>query len=280
MTVQNAFDDLRAAGDPARNDSLQKLARFGIATRGVVYVVLGVLAVMSAVGASGGRVTDAHGVLGTIGRQPFGTALLAVVAVGLSGYTLWRFAQAAYDPGHVGSGARGLALRLGYAASGAIHAALAVAAVQAIVGAQRRGAGTRSWLGAALSEGTAGAVAVGVLAAIVAGVAVGQFWSAAKGTFMNDLSTGSMNATTRTWVERAGRAGLAARGVVLAILAWFMARVALNADSSEWRGSAGALREIARQPHGMVLLGVVAAGLAMYGAYQIVAARHWRVATR
>ncbi len=67
---------------------------------------------------------------------------------------------------------------------------------------------------------------------------------------MNDLSTGSMNATTRTWVERAGRAGLAARGVVLAILAWFMARVALNADSSEWRGSAGGLRGIARQPHG------------------------------
>jgi len=81
-------------------------------------------------------------------------------------------------------------------------------------------------------------------------------------------------------LQKLARFGIATRGVVFAILAWFMARVALNADSSEWRGSAGALREIARQPHGMVLLGLVAAGLAMYGAYQIVAARHWKVATR
>lgn len=281
MTMQNAFDDLRSVSDPSRNAWMAKLARFGIATKGVVYVILGVLAVMAASGVSGGRITDAGGAVRTIGQQPFGTFLLGAVAVGLIGYTLWRFAQAAFDPDHVGTDANGIAKRVGYAASGVIHAALALGAVQAISGAQRGGGGgTRSWLGSLLSEGTLGAVAVGALGIAVGAVAVSQFRSAASGSFLEKLSTRGMDATTRTWVERAGRVGLAARGVVFAILSWFLVRVALHSDSSEWRGSAGALREIASQSYGPVLLGVVAAGLAAYGAYQVVAARYWKIGTR
>lgn len=277
MVMESGYEELRAVGDPSRNAWLEKLARFGIATKGAVYVILGILAVMAAAGTSGGRITDAGGVVRLLGRQPFGTALLVAAAVGLAGYTLWRFAQAAFDPDRVGSDLKGLAKRAGYAASGLIYGALSLGVAQSLLGARRGGAGTRSWLGALLSEGSAGAAAVALVGVVVGGVAVAQFAMAVTAGFMRELDTGAMSHTARTWIERAGRIGHAARGVVLAILAWFLVRVAMHADSAEWRGSDGALREIARQDHGTLLLGVVAAGLAAYGAHQITVARYRKI---
>jgi hypothetical protein len=69
-------------------------ARFGIAARGIVYVVVGVLAVQVAAGA-GGKTTDQQGALNTIAEQPAGTVLLALVAIGLLGYASWRLLRAA-----------------------------------------------------------------------------------------------------------------------------------------------------------------------------------------
>lgn len=280
MVMENGYNDLRAVGDPSRNEGLEKLARFGIATQGVVYVILGVLAVMAAAGTSDGRITDPGGVVRLLGRQPFGTALLAAAAVGLAGYTLWRFAQAAFDPDGVGSDLKGVAKRAGYAVSGLIYGALSLGVAQSLAGARRGGAGPRSWLGALLSEGSAGTAAVALAGVVVGVVAAAQFGKAVTAGFMRELDTGAMSHTARTWIERAGRVGHAARGVVLAILAWFLVRVAMQTDSSEWRGSDGALREIARQEHGTLLLGVVAAGLAAYGAYQITVARYRKIGRR
>lgn len=280
MAMASGYDDLRAVGDPSRNGWLEKLARFGIATKGVVYVILGVLAVMAAAGTSDGRITDAGGVVRLLGRQPFGTALLAAAAVGLAGYTLWRFAQAAFDPDGDGSDLKGVAKRAGYAVSGLIYGALSLGVAKSLVGARRGGAGPRSWLGTVLSEGSAGTAAVVLVGVVVAGVAVAQFGQAVTAGFMRELDTGAMSHTARAWIERAGRVGHAARGVVLAILAWFLVRVAMQSDSSEWRGSDGALREIARQEQGTLLLGVVAAGLAAYGAYQITVARYRKIGQR
>lgn len=72
---------------------IDPLARFGFAVRGVVYALVGVLAAGAALGLRR-RATDPHGVIGALGREPFGTVLLLVVGLGLAAYALWRFAQA------------------------------------------------------------------------------------------------------------------------------------------------------------------------------------------
>lgn len=277
MTTQNALEDFRAIGDPRRNEWLEKLARFGIATKGVVYLLMGALAVMAAAGASGGRVTGNEGAVRTLGEQPFGQVLLALVAVGLGGYALWRFAQAAFDPDNDGTGAKGIAKRVGYAAVGAVYVGLAAGAVQTLTGSGGRGdRSQRMWLDALLA-GDAGQVAVALLGLVVVGVGLFQFKRAVTADFMRELDTRRMSAAERTWTERLGRLGHAARGVVFPILGWFLVRAATRADSSEWRGSAGALRELARQDHGTALLAVVAAGLAAYGVYEIAESRHRRI---
>src|SRR5215210_8596518 len=50
---------------------IERIARFGFATKGAVYMVVGALATMAAIG-MGGETTDTRGALQTIDEQPFG----------------------------------------------------------------------------------------------------------------------------------------------------------------------------------------------------------------
>jgi hypothetical protein len=77
--------------------SIEGLARLGYAAKGVVYVLIGWLAVQAALG-TGGRTTGSRGALLEILAGPFGRVALGVAAVGLAGYALWRFVQCFKDP--------------------------------------------------------------------------------------------------------------------------------------------------------------------------------------
>jgi Domain of Unknown Function (DUF1206) len=89
----------------SRGGKVAWLARSGYAARGVVYLIVGGLAVVAALG--GGRTTDSKGALRTTLQQPFGEALLALVALGLVGYAIWRLVQATTDPDGHGTDVKG-----------------------------------------------------------------------------------------------------------------------------------------------------------------------------
>src|SRR6476469_3854844 len=99
MTVRNpaAATPVRraqaTAEGAARTRAFEVLARAGFVARGIVYGVIGILAIKLAVGA-GGKTTDQSGALRTIAQQPFGEVLLVLVAIGLAGYSLWRLTRA------------------------------------------------------------------------------------------------------------------------------------------------------------------------------------------
>src|SRR5579884_3974327 len=103
------------------------LARFGYAAKGVVYVLIGVLAVLAGFG-HGGSTTDRKGALITLHNQPFGVVLLIIVAIGLLCYALWSFIQAIFDTEGKGHEAKGIIARIGYAAVGVSYLLPAYAA--------------------------------------------------------------------------------------------------------------------------------------------------------
>ena len=95
--------EARAHGeDVARTPQFEWFARAGLAARGVVYLVIGVLAIKLALG-DGGKATNQQGALQTIAKQPLGTVLLIMVAVGLAGYASWRLLRAAIGHGPEGA---------------------------------------------------------------------------------------------------------------------------------------------------------------------------------
>jgi hypothetical protein len=109
------------------------LARWGYAASVVVYLLVGLLALLAALRA-GGRPTDAQGAFETILAQPWGRLLLGAVTLGLVGYALWRLVQAIWDPDRQGQGASGLLKRVGYAGSGMLFAGLAISPGQRLLG--------------------------------------------------------------------------------------------------------------------------------------------------
>src|SRR5829696_1412780 len=84
--------------DFAHSRTFEWLARAGLFARGVIYAIIGILAIKLALG-DGGKTTNQNGALETIAKQPFGKVLLILTAVGLAGYAIWRLVRAAIGHG-------------------------------------------------------------------------------------------------------------------------------------------------------------------------------------
>ena len=255
---------------------IERVARFGFAARGVVYILVGLLAAGAAAG-MGSRATDPHGALRAVGRQPLGTAFLIVLGCGLAAYAAWRFAQAGLDLERKGSSVGALAVRASFVASGIGHAGLAFTAASLAVGLrQGRSDIVRTGAARLLAEPN-GRWVVAALGLAVIGSGAYQFYKAYSCNFEDDLVLSRMTERARRWARRVGRAGLVARGVTFLVIGWFLVRAALAVDAHEARGLAGALRVLGQQDRGHWLLLVVALGLTAYGVLSLVDARYRRV---
>lgn len=258
------------------NPWIERLARLGYVTKGLVYLVIGILATQAAFGA-GGQTTDSSGALQEIVTQPFGILLLAIATIGLIGYALWRFIQAAIDPDQVGSDLKGIGIRSGYVVSGLIYAGLAWTAFQMLLGS---GGGnedaTRDWTAWLLSQ-PFGQWLVGLVGVIVIGVGFFQIYKGMTASFREKLDLAAMSAREESWSTRIGQFGLAARGVVIGMVGFFLIQAAYRANPDEARGLGSALRELAQTPFGPWLLAIVALGLIAYGIFMAVMGRYRRI---
>jgi hypothetical protein len=265
----------QAVRQAVRNPWVERLARFGLAARGVVYTVVGVLAVQAAFFGRG-TTTDTRGALQKIAEQS--RVLLALVAVGFIGYALWRFAQALLDPEHKGSALKGLAQRGAMRGTGIIYSGLALAAFRVLThDPAGAGDGSGRKIAASVLDKPFGRwlVALAGLAVIASGLQ--QMVKAWKKSFQKKLMMSQMDENERRLALHTGQLGLAARGVVFLLAGGFLVQAALRYDPSRVRGLKGALETLASQPHGPWLLGLVALGLVAFGAYSFLEARYRRI---
>jgi hypothetical protein len=272
---------LKARGERVGEQALRhpwvvRLARLGYLAKGMVYAVVGVLALQVAFG-QGGEMTDTRGALASLARETWGTVLLALLSVGLMGYVLWRVVQAVMDPDGKGRGPKGIVLRVGYLVSGGIHASLALAALRLALGTG--GVGThgdqsaRSWTARLLAE-PFGQALVAVVGLVVAGIGVGQMVKAWKEKFRDHLRLDALAPRHLAWVMRVCKGGIFSRGAVFVLMGVFFLIAALHSNPREARGLDGALASLAGQPYGTVLLALAAAGLVAYAVYLAVVARY------
>jgi hypothetical protein len=256
---------------------IERLARFGYAAKGVVYVLIGALAALGAY--KGGEPTDSRGALTHIVRQPYGRVMLGVIAAGLAAYALWRLVQALRDTEDKGSDLKGLSIRFGYACIGVVYAGLSYSAVRLILG-HDAGKGsdqtskewTATFFALPLGRWLVGLAGLGVI-----GFGLYQCYKAFTAKFCEKWKRHEMSERARSLAMRAGQVGLTARGVVFAIIGIFLIQAALRARAEEARGLSGALYALEQQPYGPYVLGAVALGLVAYGLYMFVEARYRRM---
>src|SRR5919107_345138 len=115
------------AGSPIAHELrpwVARTVRIGYAAKGVIYLLIGTLAFRLAAGLDGGRIVDSTGALRMIVRQPFGTVLLGIVAIGLLAYSSWQLIEGIWDTRGKGGGWRGWSKRALTIIKGAVYAAV------------------------------------------------------------------------------------------------------------------------------------------------------------
>jgi hypothetical protein len=261
----------------ASNPWLEFLERAGYVARGVLYVVMGALALGLALG-FGGTATDPSGTLVILTKFPASKVLLVAVVIGLGAYAIWGFVRAIFDPLHRGRDASGIMQRLGFAWSGIAYASITLFALKLLVGSASAKShdALQANIAQVLSYPAGKWIALG-LGIVTVGVGISQFVEAYRALFKHDLKRGEMSEAERKVVDFLGRFGMIARGVTFTLVGWFVIQGALHRDPSQVHGYGGAFLFLLGQPFGRVMLGVVALGFIALGLHSFACARWIRL---
>lgn len=261
-----------AVADSAANSRpMGWLARIGLTARGLVYLVIGGLAVL--VGLGGRANVDQRGALTEVLAQPYGSAMLWLLALGFAAYSLWRLSEAAF--GATGQGKK-VGPRLRSLVRGVAYAGLAYTARSVQQGVSGTQAGKQGNLAGDVMQQPGGRWIVGIVGVIVVivGLVLGrEGW---KTEFLRFF--GALPARLRKAVVWLGRTGTIARGVVFAISGLLVVVAAWTADPSKAGGIDEAFRTLLEQPFGTVLVVLLGVGLVLFGVYGLAEAA-WRRVT-
>lgn len=270
--------------NPSKEETLDKMreakpwvrrfARFGYIAKGVVYIMIGILAFLAAFG-PGGDTTDSSGALRSIGQMPFGEMILWGIGLGLIAYIMWRLIKAIKDPENEGTDVKGIITRIGFFISAVIYTNLAYGAIQLASNSGSGGGGdSEKTVSAKLLEQPFGVWLVGALGVGIIAYGIYELYKGYKEKFMKKFKTYEMNIGERKIARNSGKLGLMSRGIVFSMIGFFFIQTAITHDPEKSKGMDGALAELAQQPYGQIMLAMVAIGLMLYGVYQIIRGRY------
>ena len=268
----------REVEQAAGNRWLKLAMRFGYVVRGVLYGVMGALALELATGRST-HATDQRGAVALLVANPLAKAVLASLGVGLLAYAAWGFVRAIFDPLRRGGDVAGLTARLGFAWSGFAYASLLFVVLQILFGGDPHSLdrdSVQETVSRALMTpaGVAATVVAGVIG-IVAGI--GQFVDAWRAGFRNDLKRREMSeeeVATALWL---GRYGLVARGVIFSMTGWFILQAGLHRDAALAHGFGAAFAALMQAPLGHVTVAAVGLGFLALALHSLAYARWVRM---
>jgi hypothetical protein len=248
---------------------IETLARLGYASKALIYAIVGTLAIAAAAN-RGGQVTDTSGALKVVLTQPFGRALLVVLAIGLCGYAAWRLLDAVADPDRHGTTVKGLVTRIGNAVRGIVYGALAFEAFGLLRGlGGSDGHEAEAWA-SRLMNVPLGSVALVVVGAIVAAYGVSEVVDSVTLGRDRLIDLSPVPPATRKPLHRVMKFGVGARGLIIITLGVFLVRAGIRERPADAAGTRESIVELASVVEGRWLLLLIACGLLAYAVDQAV----------
>lgn len=283
VTTQGPVNDFKQEGkkiakDAAFNPWVERLTKLGYAVKGFLYVAIGFIAIASALGKNRAP-ADQLGAISTFARLPGAQPLLWLVLIGLISYALWGVIRAVFDPLRKGTDLKGLLSRGGYLISAATYASFALPTYDLIRGARHATSSSGSTVKLvsqimSMPMGRWLVVAVGV-AAVIAGLY--QIYSAIRMDYDEVFKAYQLSPQQLKVARQLGRYGTIARGIVFALVGFFIFLAGYQANPGRAQGINGALKYLGHQPYGPWLLLIVALGLVAFGLYSFMNAAWFKL---
>ena len=254
--------------------SITRIAQAGLVAKGIVYVLLGMLAFMAAfeIGGQSTNSADRSGVFDLIRDLPAGTTLLALVAVGLVCYSIWRGIEA-FRSNHRGEEIK-WSKRARYFFSGLTYLSVALTAGRLLLYNRQDSGGGNQKLASNLLNQSHGQWLLGAAALIMAAVGVYQLYYGLSEKYRKHVQGLSLSTPASSLLLRSGKIGYVARGIVWLVIAWLLLKAALHANAAEAGDTAQAFRFVESSTAGSILLGALGVGLIAYGVFNFIRARH------
>ncbi|MBM7789851.1 DUF1206 domain-containing protein [Tenggerimyces flavus] len=261
------------AHEAARSKPVRLLGRVGLVAYGLVHVLVAFLAIRIAIGESGSAKPSKGGALQTIAEQPGGVVLLWLIVVGLAAFTVWQLAVAIWGHRNIQDRGSRTKRRVSSAAHALVVAALAFTAAKTALGKSSSGGGQQTLTAKVLAM-PAGFLLVGAVGVAVICVAANLVYRGWKKKFTEELDfKGASPAAVKSAI-RLGQIGYGALGVAYGTVGMLIVVAAATHDANKQTGLDAALKTLAEQPFGKILLGIIAVGLACFGLYCVLDARY------
>jgi len=258
----------KAAGRKAENSPpMRFLARTGFFARGLMYVVIGWIAVEIAFGKTSQQ-ADRSGALQTLGRTPAGEIALWVLVVGFFGMAAWRLSQALFSPS-AADRRKAIWSRLVNLGKAAVYAVLGYGVADYAIGAGSPPSTDQQSvdLTATVMGHPGGRALIIVIGLVLIGVGLYLGYQAWRERFRDVMRLHELPPAGRRVIEWLGRVGGIARGLAFLIAGIFLIVAAAEANPGQAKGIDSSLRELAAAPLGPWLLVLVAIGLIMFGLF-------------
>ena len=265
----------------ADHPGIVRIGRAGWFAKGAVYLIAGVLALLIAAKASGWSKTASTpnqeasptGALDTIAHSTGGPLLLWVLALGMLLYAAWRVVSALLPGGH---DAKASATRIGYLVSAVIYTTFAVTAISLARSKASTANGNTTVTSASggIMQHGGGRLLIGAVGAIVIAVGLYRISKGIKQDVNDELDLSGLSAQRILWTRRIGAIGEVGRGIGIGLVGFFLLRAAVTYDPNQATGLDGALRRLATQSWGLIVVVAVGIGFAAYGVFCLTTFTH------
>jgi len=268
-----------AAEEAVRHPYIKKLAEFGFYTKGILFIVIGVLAILVAIGDRSGKLADPTGALNYVAQFTYGKILLVIFIAGAVGHGAWNILRGVADVDNAGDEWQGIIKRIIAVSVGLFYFFLTWTALNIIFTAQvavENGTVQKAMTGVVLAL-PLGAALVFLIGLSVIGAGISECYRGVTGKFQQDFRLRELKGGKQKVVTVLGALSFTARAVIFGLMGYYFIMAAIEANPETAMGIDGALRILATSYYGKILLFIAATGVICHGVLSLYEARYRRI---
>lgn len=280
LSVGEKFDEtVKAAEETVRKPFVKKIARLGFYTKGFLFIVVGILAVMVATGQRGGELTDPTGALARVAKLDFGKILLMIFIAGAVSHGFWNILRGMADVDDAGKNWRGIIQRCIAFGVGIFYLWLSYSAFNILVTENvETGSGeVQRTIAQIFLALPLGAVLLFLIGLTTIGAGIHECYSGISGKYQENFRLFTLEKSQMRIINILGYFSFTARAIIFCLVGYFFISAAINYNPNEAIGIDGALAVLADTYYGKTILFITAAGLVCHGVLSLYEARFRRI---